>query len=705
MIRDRFKMFYKQDNLELAWRRIITSVSNLYYKNFYRELYSAYETNLDTNLKTLSLKIKNGYIPEIPIRFYKPKANGLERPFTFLDIDDQIVYQAMANVVIPDFIERRRCLENISIFSNIFCNDITNSIFLYQDWKKGYRRYKESIRKRFENGNRFTAHFDLASYYDTIDHNSLLSEISNKKTKLSDCLQQCLERWSNISEAKTKKIHHGLPQGPIASSVFAELFLLSIDEKLKKEGILYSRYVDDIVIQGKSIIEIQKAVSLLNILCIEKGLVPQALKLSISESLTADEAIGKMPSLDSEEKIKIYSNDEKLLEKFTEAIKNKDISFIRYSLKTVLTTDCLIDKILYEFTLHYELAEDFCVYLKRFTKQYRDKYISFFGDLLLQAKIPYDFVKQQIWLLFAQLNMESRLNDDYINYAIKILKNNKNNNLFSLKYGIYAFLATYDDNRFCAFFQNEHNHLFRLLLIKEFNDYIYNSQNFIEIINQYKKSKYESYSKILPSYLRNLYLFGLLEEKNYIAINWKPQNPNSIKFNPIERFIEEDYKIKIQIDWKKLFEEDYNQASEIMLCMHDFLKMDKSGWLSLVDSFNDLLLKKVIIYKQNKNKAISYPPITKKNKDKEEIKDIGVLIHDCKDKNVLSSLISYVKPIHKRRCKLPLTHPKDLKTGEYSSFLNGKEQFEYKSLFIKAIEEVENLMTENEINNGGDICQ
>ena len=85
-------------NLRLAWRRI-TSSSDARYKAFFRPILEAYEISYEKNLEDLRQRIKNRvYEPQSPIRFYVPKPSGLQRPLTLLHLEDQIVYQALANL-------------------------------------------------------------------------------------------------------------------------------------------------------------------------------------------------------------------------------------------------------------------------------------------------------------------------------------------------------------------------------------------------------------------------------------------------------------------------------------------------------------------------------------------------------------------------------------------------------------------------------
>jgi hypothetical protein len=82
-------------NLQLAWRRIVTG-KNLSHKRFFRPFYLAYEVGLEDNLRHLHARLEGAWKPTKPLRIYVPKPSGLQRPISLLQIEDQIVYQAIS---------------------------------------------------------------------------------------------------------------------------------------------------------------------------------------------------------------------------------------------------------------------------------------------------------------------------------------------------------------------------------------------------------------------------------------------------------------------------------------------------------------------------------------------------------------------------------------------------------------------------------
>lgn len=230
-------------NLKLAWRRVTTG-GNHPYKRFFRHLYDAYELALEENLRELQIRVRSrAWKPHSPDRMYMPKASGLQRPLTLLHIEDQIVLQALANIVARKVADKRKRFIFKSVFSNIL--ESPKSIFFLRDWHRTYSVFSSRIEKQYKSGLLWVADFDLAAFYETISHDLLL-RTAFPRLKESDetaWVYQCLSTWTS-QRAKNAK-GHGLPQGPIASDFLAEVFMLPIDRAMTGIG-GYVRYVDDV---------------------------------------------------------------------------------------------------------------------------------------------------------------------------------------------------------------------------------------------------------------------------------------------------------------------------------------------------------------------------------------------------------------------------------------------------------------------------
>jgi hypothetical protein len=290
-----FKKLIGLENLTLAWRRV-TTAGNYAYKRYLRPIFYNYELAAESNLNDLHQRLMGGsYTPSSPSRIFVPKASGLQRSITLLTVEDQIVFQALASVFAEKIRARRQKVADKSVFSNQPSPD-PRSIFFLRDWRIGYRLYLDRIHAYFDTGYRWVAHFDLAAFYDTISH-ELLFRTAFPKLKTSagkDGICGWLQKWS--TPRPTWPLQHGIPQGPVASDFLAEVFLLPVDEVMGRKH-NYVRYVDDIRLFGRTELEVQAAVRDLEMLCRDRGLIPQGKKFAITQVASAQEALGALPSI------------------------------------------------------------------------------------------------------------------------------------------------------------------------------------------------------------------------------------------------------------------------------------------------------------------------------------------------------------------------------------------------------------------------
>ena len=648
-------------------------------------MFSLYQLNLEKNLTSLSKRLKeHTFHPSEAIKFYKPKENGLLRPFTFIELEDQIVYQAIANILILDFYEKRKSIEHKFVFSNILCADVRNDIFLFRKWNKGYLEYKNNISTNFTAGLIYTAHFDLAAFYDTIDHNSLTSAVIRKNdTPFSKLLADCLSLWANTTtKSDCRKIHHSIPQGPLASCVLAELFLLPIDEKLIENHIIYSRYVDDIVLQSKTDLEIKKAIVLLDKSCKEKGLVPQSSKLEIFKATTAEEAIGKKPSIDSEEKKELFNSDENVLELFTKSMetKNFDSTIIRYILKCYRLSSNLVPLILSEFDKHYEIAEEFCTYLKYFVDEKSKDYILRFKSPLLSNEIPYDYVEKEIWELFSVMNTININIPELTSYALLRVKSTSP----EIRYGIYCYLSTAKDGQYMSYLQFEDSSLMQLLQIKFITPEIISSPSFLHCLQQLRKRSSSVLFPILQSHINSLHVVGEVDSLVYISLNLNQINTQNI--DSFSHYLEREYEIKTSLNWKKILGQNYKQLNELIYYIYLYKKTDKTAWINLVDTFCDILIKSLIPkFKIWLPASCGWPSITKANGNPA---DHGRIIQELIDKKLLVNIANNLQLIHQRRCSTPYSHPTDFKTMKESTFVTNSEKNKYFGILKKVLSDI-----------------
>ena len=185
--------FANYKNFESAFFRVVRS-GNKEYKKFYRHLFPSYNMALKENLKDLIEDIKKGtFEPTTPMTVFLPKRSGILRPITLLSLRDLIVYQAMVNVIADKFEDEQSKYALKRSFGCIYAGK--DSPFFFRSWKVCYAAYNKAMTKAFNKGNVYIADFDLASFYDLIDHNLLRNCLDEKvrNKDLLDLLIKCLE--------------------------------------------------------------------------------------------------------------------------------------------------------------------------------------------------------------------------------------------------------------------------------------------------------------------------------------------------------------------------------------------------------------------------------------------------------------------------------------------------------------------------------
>jgi hypothetical protein len=664
-----YKKMYSIKNLRLAWARLKTA-QNVSYKNYYRNLFLAYELNAEENLRGLSKRLASGtYEPSEILRFYIPKHSGLHRPITFLHLDDLIVYQAIANVVAEKFWNKRREVQNITTFSNLFNSQGKESIFLFHRWQEGYRRFVQKIRGFYGKGNTWVAHFDIAAYYDTIDLELLSRKISaHAYENFTKFVSDTISKWTTH---KTKKLFHGIPQGPNASDLIGEIYLLTIDVKLKKSGIKYVRYVDDIKIFGETKEEVQKGIILLERECKEMGLIPHAKKYEIINAKTVEEAIGKFPSLQSDEKKVIFKNEEEAYRLFAKAFDpfSFDISRVKYILKTSGENDYILAIILSQLGQHPELVDEFCAFLGNYSHS-QEIAIEIYEKVLASPGV-YSYVEGRYWQLLARFTIsDKKVKRKYLIAAMGRLKECPNE--YALKLGSYIFICTSENAAILKWLPYESSCLIQMMVVPYIQTVLYDTEEFKSILEVFcRRSNYDA-----PLAAIKELIFTNSQDLLASIVTYKDETGviantlgHAYNFDAIHNILNKTYVIMFK-KWKPFLKKHYVQANHLAHLAYKSYYIDRNAWLNYTDAFVDVILRSFIeLLKKNKVAGL---PDTTDNKGK--LVDLGSLLeHRALSKNYLG-VVSGFKKAHKRRSKAPSSHAFDRKTLQKTIPVRQKEQ-------------------------------
>lgn len=113
----------------------------------------------------------------------------------------------------------------------------------------------EAIRLIQEDGYEWMVHTDVTSYFDSIEHQLLFADIDRvyPDRDVASALKRMVGDWAVLSG-------RGIPQGPDVSRALGNLYLIPIDEQMVTGGWKYLRFMDDIILLGRSRREVVEAV-------------------------------------------------------------------------------------------------------------------------------------------------------------------------------------------------------------------------------------------------------------------------------------------------------------------------------------------------------------------------------------------------------------------------------------------------------------
>ncbi len=684
-------------NLDLAWSRINTA-NNLQHKRMFRHLYSAYEPGRQANLVLLHERLKGGSKATSPIRVYMPKPSGLLRPLTLLALDDQIVLQAIANQVARQLFDRRRAVEGRSVFSNSLTPD-RDSIFFLQDWRTTYHLFKRRLQRHLDAGNQWIAHFDLAAFYETISHRALQSIVSpaGGDWEVWRLIREWLCVWT--SSHGGIPVDHGIPQGPIAADFLAEIFLLPLDEAMKRTGIPYIRYVDDIRVLARTEADVRRAAMVLELECMRWSLIPQSLKFSVSRATTLEEALGTLPSIaeptgrNDDEGTPDCASAIRILR---DAIGGRPVRVVdKTRLRYVMYRSGPCRKVLrWALKLlprHPEHIDAFAAYLQNYSKS---PLIMRHIKTMLQAEVLYDYVHAELWLIAARLGTPA----DLVELLPFARAQSRRRHLpFSMRRGLLTFIlrsrsaGVYAESRALQRLRAETPYIQSLVMpylgVMDFRPK--------GIIVDLIQSEAPAPGMVLAAELvrRALSVKGLgvqvdiltPEVRNVFQGLGLIGGHKKTRFDQIGELLRNRYGIAYWRGWKVLLGENYQHALELLLTAEFKFLPDCSGWLSSQNSFNDTLFRAFQAYLQLK----SLPGVVQMLDPKGKLHPLGRLLDkDTAFSRAFPTLSGSLRSSNDRRNSIPDSHPFELKSGKPTKRLRVRERNVLKVKLASAYTEI-----------------
>ncbi|MEK6576230.1 MAG: reverse transcriptase domain-containing protein [Nitrospirota bacterium] len=652
---------FELNNLRRAWKWTLTNTDSLY-KNYFRHIYEVYSVPDDNLLYYLKDRLKRGiFEPTDACKVYLPKKSGILRPYTLLCIEDQIVYQALANIIAEKLYPRVHKRYYKETFGHLYAGK--RSQYFYRKWQTGHKKFGEAIRDACSKGFVYRAFFDLTACYDSIDHNVLkhfLEELEIDMEFISFLLK-CLRHWTKADTERQIYQGHGIPQGPLPSGLIAEVVLSHFDNKRTAiRKIKYFRYVDDIRMYAKDEHHLRHMLVELDLLSKSIGLFPQSSKIDIRRITDVNAEIKSIsnPPEPTHRRYGLQKQIHKRLKELTSRYKISDETRFKYvlahanpSLETsrrllriIRNYPHLYVAILRYFNRYESLPLELCRQLYMILKD-DNLYPSFSSDIIraICGKVP------------------NRMIPPFNNHIKKLFNETDKIGRSDLKAACCMWLL---QNRVLnyqeieRFFSNNPNWWVMAASLSNVKKDFIGNPSYGALLNQLTKHKSTDIS-ILAAYL--LASNALELERPRSSLN-KAAELMLKEFRVIARTkavtcgietaLNSMLKVPISaIDWRTILGGRYTEAERKIIRAKGYFKTDPSAWVNVIDTFNDFLLDALFEH----DSAIG-------NYQWGNIG--GVLSPTSAFANKYPKIYKAVNELHSKRLESDLSHTKVKKTGK-----------------------------------------
>ena len=248
------KGLFSSEDIELSWERVCASVGSDV-KDYFG--INVFDSNISLHLKTTFDELEsNSYRPIRPFKYFEPKKCGTQRTKTVLGIKDAIVYQAIADKIGTELYQKLAKNKDF-VFGSVLNEDVSKGVdildedepdfYFFEYYVNLYNRFVEGISETLTSGEvQYKLETDITGFFDCIPHATLLLKLHayGIEKGLLDLLSSCLNSWSGTRDSVTLNV--GIPQGPPASFLLANILLNELDEIIIKLDLKYFRFMDDI---------------------------------------------------------------------------------------------------------------------------------------------------------------------------------------------------------------------------------------------------------------------------------------------------------------------------------------------------------------------------------------------------------------------------------------------------------------------------
>jgi len=215
-----------------------------------------FSEHLSSRVETLQKQVQEGSYEPLPVRrAYIPKLGGGRRPLGIPAVKDRVVQAALRNVIEP-----------------IFENQFDENSYGFRPGR-GCKDALREVDRLLKAGKTWVVDVDIEAYFDSIPFDTLMDEVAERIAdgRVLKLIEGFL-RQGILEEMKLWLPEKGAPQGAVISPLLANIYLHSVDRKMREAGYQMIRYADDMVILCDSRDEADAALAVLRQLLEHKQL-------------------------------------------------------------------------------------------------------------------------------------------------------------------------------------------------------------------------------------------------------------------------------------------------------------------------------------------------------------------------------------------------------------------------------------------------
>lgn len=689
------KKAYEVKNLKKAWFWLKTS-QDAFYKQYSRHLYRAFSLAEDELLLNLSKSLLNGsYQPSFSTKIYVPKKSGILRPITLLTIEDQIVYQALANIVAEKMYRKRSIKEsaNKKFFGSIYGGN--HSFGFYEDWRKGYRKFQSKFEREFNKGFDYTASFDLTACFDSISYAVLEFHLLGYGLDKEFCseLRRYLTQWSTYENLPNPIYHgHGIPQGPLSSGIIAEAVLHAFDSAIDSpRKVTYFRYVDDIRLLAIDEKSLRTSLIKLDLKSKALGLFPQSSKIDIHKITNIREEIKHIDFSQDDDLITttLTVDDEKnicsQIMKITQRGEIVSETEFKYLLSKVRPKYGLQDRLIKLLEKNPHLYRSI---LNSFAKmpKFTDKISENLYNLLKKEQLYCSYQAKFITLLRERISDTHRTN--FINFCANKIASDDYKSDPEYRVAVSSVLLHYNRLSFLRIKKlvlSETNWWARAKSFTYVNDTFIGEPSLIDLIDGLARTDSSdagliAVEKLLQTEV-DLEVSQIRHFNKLVQTVLKKEGKVSrvfVRKCSIADGLEEMFDLKITINWKTVLGDHYSGVHKKLHRWLSYNNSDPSAWVNITDTINDIILNRLMVEDTTVGTA---PGVGGK---------MGSVLNAPTGRLATKypKFYAAIVHVHNLRLESDLSHPITKKTGKYTRFIAFKELKGIRKMLKEGYEEI-----------------